>query len=78
MRMIQQGTFIKVHWFEHTHKTKHSLEVWAVKLRFLLIYKNMLKSTATALGECTAKHENKASDNTDYIVSDLIDCFGDD
>ena len=78
MRMIQQGTFIKVHWFEHTHKTKHSLEVWAVKLRFLLIYKNMLKSTAAARSECTAKHENKASYNTDYIIPDLIDVFGDD
>ena len=78
MRMIQQGTFIKVHWFEHTHKTKHSLEVWTVKLRFLLIYKNMLKSTATARSECTAKQENKASYNTYYIVPDLIDFFGDD
>ena len=78
MRMIQQGTFIKVHWFEHTHKTKHSLKVWAVKLRFLLIYKNMLKSTATARSECTAKQENKASYNTYYIVPDLIDFFGDD
>ena len=28
--------------------------------------------------ECTAKHENKASHNTDYIVPDLIDFFGDD
>ena len=28
--------------------------------------------------ECTAKQENKASYNTDYIVSDLIDFFGND
>ena len=77
MRMIQQGTFIKVHWFEHTHKTKHSLEVWAVKLRFLLIYKNMLKSTATTRSECTAK-QNKASYITYYFVPDLIDFFGND
>ena len=28
--------------------------------------------------ECTAKHENKASHNTDYIVPDLIDFFGND
>ena len=61
MRIIQQGTFIKVHWFEHTHKTKHSLEIWAVKLRFLLIYKNMLKSISTAHSGCTEKHENKAN-----------------
>ena len=48
----------------------------------------MLKSTATARSECTAKHENKASHNTDDIVPDLIkdvsnildliDFFGDD
>ena len=50
----------------------------AEKLRFLLIYKNMLKSTATARSECTAKQENKASYNTYYIVPDLIDFFGDD
>ena len=58
----------------------NSLEIWAVKLRFLLIYENMLKSIATARSECTAKHENhenKASYNTDYIVRDLIDFFGD-
>ena len=33
-----------------------------------------------ARSECTAKHENhenKASYNTDYIVRDLIDFFGD-
>ena len=33
----------------------------------------MLKSIATARSECTAKYENKASYNTDYIVPDLID-----
>ena len=33
----------------------------------------MLKSIATTRSECTAKHENKASCNTDYIVPDLID-----
>ena len=38
----------------------------------------MLKSIATARSECTAKQENKASYNTDYIVPDLIDFFGDD
>ena len=48
------------------------LEIWTVKLRFLLIYENMLKSIAMARSECTAKHENKASYNTDYIVPDLI------
>ena len=36
----------------------------------------MLKSIATAHSECTAKHENKAGYNTDYIVPDLIDFFG--
>ena len=35
-------------------------------------YENMLKSIATARSECTTKHENKASYNTDYIVPDLI------
>ena len=56
----------------------HSLEIWTVKLRFLLIYKNMLKSTATVRSDYTAKHENKANYNTDYIVPNLIDFFGDD
>ena len=37
----------------------------------------MLKSIATAHRECTAKQENKASYNTDYIVPDLIDFIGD-
>ena len=40
-------------------------------------YKNMLKSIATARSEWAAKQENKASYNTAYIVSDLIDFFGD-
>ena len=56
----------------------HSLEIWAIKLRFLLIYENTLKTIATARSECTAKQENKAMYNTDYIVPDLIDFFGDD
>ena len=38
----------------------------------------MLKSIATARSECTAKYEKKANHNTDYIVSDLMDFFGDD
>ena len=38
----------------------------------------MLKSNATASSECKAKQENKASCNTDYMVPDLIDFFGDD
>ena len=37
----------------------------------------MLKSIATARSEGTAKHENKASYNTDYTVLNLIDYFGD-
>ena len=38
----------------------------------------MLESIATAHSECTAKHENKASHSTDYIVPDLIEFFGND
>ena len=38
----------------------------------------MLKSITIARSECTAKHEDKASYNTDYIIPDLIDFFGDD
>ena len=56
----------------------NSLKIRAVKLWFLLIYEIMLKSNATALSECTAKQENKASYNTYYIVPDLIDFFRDD
>ena len=52
--------------------------MWAVKLRFLLIYENILKSNATASSECTTKHENKVSYNTDYSVPDLTDFFGND
>ena len=33
----------------------------------------MLKSIATTRSECTAKHENNVSYNTDYIVPNLID-----
>ena len=47
------------------------------KLRFPLICENVLKSIATACSECTVKHKNKASYNTDYIVPDLIGVFGD-
>ena len=57
----------------HKIFNNNSLEIWAVKLRFLLIYENMLKSIATACSECTAKQENKASYNTYYIVPDLIE-----
>ena len=45
-------------WFLHSlnnHGIIDSLEIWAVKLQFLLIYENMLKSVATARSECTAK-----------------------
>ena len=52
--------------------------IWAAKLRFLFISKNMLKIIATTRSECTTKYENKASYNTDYIVSGLIDIFGHD
>ena len=38
----------------------------------------MLKSIATVRGECTAKHENKVSYNTEYIFPNLIDYFDDD
>ena len=38
----------------------------------------MLKSIAMARSDCTAKQENKASYNKDYIVPNLIDFFGDD
>ena len=37
----------------------------------------MLKSIATTRSDGTEKQENKASYNTDYIVSDLNDFFGD-
>ena len=56
----------------------NSLEIWALKLRFLVIYENILKSIATAHSEYTATQENMASYNTDDIVPDLIDFFGDD
>ena len=45
-----------LHALIHSHKKYDRLEIWVVKLRFLLIYENMLKSIATARSECTAKH----------------------
>ena len=65
-------------YYLHSHKKKHGLEIWAVKLRFLLIYENMLKRIAAARSECASRYENKASYNTDYIVPNFIDYFGDD
>ena len=50
----------------------------AVKLRFFLIYENMLKNIAMTRSEYTAKQENKTSYNTDCIVPDLIDFIGGD
>ena len=44
----------------------------SVKFRFLLIYKNMLKSIATARSECAAKHENKACYSTYLIKNSFI------
>ena len=38
----------------------------------------MLNSIATPRSECKAKRENKVTYNTDCIVPDLIDFFGDD
>ena len=46
---------------KHSHKKLDSLETLAVKLRFILIYENMLKSTPTTRSECTAKQKNRAS-----------------
>ena len=48
------------------------------KTPIFLTYENLLKKFATASSKCTTKHKNKASYNTGYIVSDLIDFFGDD
>ena len=38
----------------------------------------MLKSIATARNDSTVKLENKVTYNTDYIVPDSIEFFGDD
>ena len=56
-------------------RRNNNLEIWDVKLRFLLISENMLKSIAMACGECTTKYESMASYNTNCIVPDLIDYF---
>ena len=64
--------------FHHSHKKEHSLKMWAVKLCFLLIYENMLKSIAAAHSDCSVKHKNKGSYNINKIIPDLIDFFGDD
>ena len=46
-----------------------------LKTRTSFNYENMLKRIKTARSECTAKQENKASYNTDYIIPYLIDFF---
>ena len=52
----------------------NSLEMWAVKLQFLLISENMLKNIASA--RVSAKRDTKTwRATTDYIVPDLIDIF---
>ena len=38
----------------------------------------MLKNIATAQSECTTQHKNMVSYNTDYIIPNFIDFFGDD
>ena len=37
----------------------------------------MLKSIPVARSECTAKQANEVSYNTDFIIPNLIDFFGD-
>ena len=48
------------------------------KTRIYFDFQKYDKHFATARSACKIKHENKASYNTDYIVPDLIDFFGDD
>ena len=60
-----------------TIATRHSQEIWAVKLRFLLIYENMVRNVTTTRSECTAKYGNKAGYNIVFTVSDLIDFLSD-
>ena len=52
------------------------METWAIKLRFLWIYENMLKKIAMIRSQGTTKHKNMAGYNTDYMVPNLIDFFG--
>ena len=60
-----------------TIATRHSQEIWAVKLRFLLIYENMVRNVTTTRSECTAKYGDKAGYNIVFTVSDLIDFLSD-
>ena len=60
-----------------TIATRHSQEIWAVKLRFLLIYENMVRNVTTTRSECTAKYGNKAGYNIVFTVSDLIGFLSD-
>ena len=57
-------------WMEDLYIVTRNNIVWK--------YGNTEKSIATTRSECATRHENKASYNTDYIVPDLIDFFGDD
>ena len=54
------------------------METWAIKLRFLWIYENMLKKIAMICSQDTIKHKSMAGYDTDYMVPNLIDFFGDD
>ena len=73
---LEACLYLHLYDLNHSNKKLHNLEVWTVKLRFLLTYENMLKNIAMARSDCTVKHENKPSHKTDLIVPDLIDFFG--
>ena len=50
------------------HKNQHSLEIWVVKLRFLLIYENMLKSTAVVSAQWNTKTRRTAIQATLLLI----------
>ena len=53
---------------KYSHKKYQRLEIWAVKLRFLLISENILRNNATARSESKIKYENMASNNTQITL----------
>lgn len=53
--------------------TRKTVGIWAVKFRFLLISKNILKNNATARRGYKTKDKNMASRNIDYTIPDLTD-----
>ena len=60
-----------------SHKKQHSLDIWTIKLLFLLIYENVEKHCNGLQWVHDKTQKQGKLYNTDYIVPDLSDLFVD-